>query len=92
MKKWSMMLYLHYLQVKLINISEEILCPQQTRMIEQGTFTNSPLGENQAFEKQTKTIKDCREKQAKIVNDQGKTSLYFKTLTFPGKQKPSICY
>ena len=84
--------YLHYLQVKLINISEEILCPQQTRMIEQGTFTNSPLGENQAFQKQTKTIKDCREKQAKIVNDQEKKNLYFKTLTFPGKQKPSICY
>lgn len=84
--------YLHYLQLKLINISEKILCPQQTRVIEQGTFTNFPFGEKQAFEKQTKTIKHCREKQAKILNDQGKTSLYFKIFKFPGKKTSSICY
>ena len=35
---------------------EEILPPDQSRIIEQAKFTYSPLGK--AFEKQTKTIED----------------------------------
>ena len=35
---------------------EEILPPDQRRMIEQAKFTSSPLGK--AFEKQTKTIEE----------------------------------
>ena len=37
-------------------IGEEILTPDQSRMIEQAKFTCSPLGK--AFEKQIKTIED----------------------------------
>ena len=40
---------------------EEILPPDQRRMIEQAKFTSSPLGK--AFEKQTKTIEEQGKKQ-----------------------------
>ena len=39
-------------------------------MIEQAKFTYSPLGK--AFEKQTKTIKDQREKQIEAIEDNKK--------------------
>ena len=41
---------------------DEILPSNKQQMVEQAKFTYSPLGK--AFEKQTKTIKDQREKQA----------------------------
>ena len=41
--------------------SEEILPPDQRRVIEQAKFTYSPL--EKAFEKQTKAIEDQGEKQ-----------------------------
>ena len=46
---------------------EEILPSNQQQIIEQATFTYSPLGK--AFEKQTKTIKDQGEKQIKAIQD-----------------------
>ena len=46
---------------------EEILPSNQQQMIEQAKFTYSPLGK--AFEKQTKTIKEQREKQIKAIQD-----------------------
>ena len=46
---------------------EEILPSNQQQMIEQVKFTYSPLGK--AFEKQTKTIKEQREKQIKAIQD-----------------------
>ena len=46
---------------------EEILPSNQQQIIEQAKFTYSPLGK--AFEKQTKTIKDQREKQIKPIQD-----------------------
>ena len=45
--------------------SEEILPSNQQQIIEQAKFTYSPLGK--AFEKQTKTIEDQREKQIKAI-------------------------
>ena len=42
---------------------EEILSPEQRRMIEQAKFTYSPLGK--AFEKQIKTIEDQGKKTNK---------------------------
>ena len=43
---------------------EKILPSNQQQIIEQAKFTYSPLGE--AFEKQTKTIKDQGEKQVDL--------------------------
>ena len=48
---------------------EEILPSNQKHIIEQAKFTYSPLGK--AFEKQTKTIEDQREKQIKAIQNQG---------------------
>ena len=44
---------------------EEILSSNQQQIVEQAKFTYSPLGE--AFEKQTKTIKDQGEKEIKAT-------------------------
>ena len=46
---------------------EEILPSNQQQIIEQAKFTYSPLGK--AFEKQTKTTEDQREKQIKAIRD-----------------------
>ena len=46
---------------------EEILPSNQQQIIEQATFTYSPLGN--AFEKQTKTIEDQGKKQIKAIQD-----------------------
>ena len=46
---------------------EEILPSNQQQIIEQAEFIYSPLGE--AFEKQTKTIKDQGEKQIEAIQD-----------------------
>ena len=46
---------------------EEILSSNQQQIVEQAKFTYSPLGE--AFEKQTKTIKDQGEKEIKATQD-----------------------
>ena len=44
---------------------EEILPFNQKQIIEQANFTYSPFGK--AFEEQTKTVKDQREKQIKAI-------------------------
>ena len=49
---------------------EEILLPDQRRMIEQGKFTYFPL--EKAFEKQTKTIEDQGEKQIEAIEENKK--------------------
>ena len=49
---------------------EKILPSNQQQVIEQAKFTYSPLGK--AFEKQTKTIKDQREKQIEAIEDNKK--------------------
>ena len=49
---------------------EEILPSNQQQIIEQATFTYSPLGK--AFEKQAKTIEDKGEKQIKAIQDNRK--------------------
>ena len=46
---------------------KEILPSNQQQIIEQATFTYSPLGK--AFEKQTKTIEDQGEKQINAINE-----------------------
>ena len=46
---------------------EEILPSNKQQIIEQDKFIYSPLGK--AFEKQTKTIEDQREKQLKAIQD-----------------------
>ena len=46
---------------------EEILPSNQQQIIEEATFTYSPLGK--AFEKQTKTIEDQGKKQIKAIQD-----------------------
>ena len=46
---------------------EEILPSNQKQIIEQAKFTYSPLGK--AFEKQTKTIEDQREKNVQALED-----------------------
>ena len=46
---------------------EEILPSNQQQIIEQATFTYSPLGK--AFEKQTKTVEDQGKKQVKAIQD-----------------------
>ena len=49
---------------------EEILPPDQRRVIEQAKFAYSPL--EKAFEKQTKTIEELGKKQIKAIEDHGK--------------------
>ena len=52
---------------------EEILpsiLPDQCRVIEQATFSYSPIGK--AFEKQIKTIENQEEKQIKALEEHGK--------------------
>ena len=49
---------------------EEILPPDQRRMIEQLNFIYSPLGK--AFEKQAKTVEDQEEKQIKAIEENKK--------------------
>ena len=49
---------------------EEILPPDQRRMIEQLNFIYSPLGK--AFEKQAKTVEDQGEKQIKAIEENKK--------------------
>ena len=51
---------------------EEILSPDQSKIIEQAKFKYSPLGK--AFENQTKKIVDQEEKQIKALEDHGKYS------------------
>ena len=48
---------------------EGILPSDQQQIIEQATFTYSPLGK--AFEKQIKTIEDQGEKQIKAIKNRG---------------------
>ena len=48
---------------------EEILPPDQRRVIERAKFTYSPV--SKAFERQVKTIEDQREKQIKAIEDHG---------------------
>ena len=50
---------------------EDILPSNQQQIIEQAKLTYSPLGK--AFEKQTKTIEDQREKQLDALKEQTKT-------------------
>ena len=45
---------------------EDTLPFNQQQIIEQAKFTDSPLGK--AFEKQTKTIEDQRQKQVEVLN------------------------
>ena len=45
---------------------DQILPSNQQQIIEQAKFTYSPLGK--AFEKQTKTIEDQRQKQVEVLN------------------------
>ena len=49
---------------------EEILFPDQRRVIEQAKFTYSPLGKPSV--KQTKTIEDQGEKQIKAIKENKK--------------------
>ena len=49
---------------------KEILPSNRQQIIEQAKFTYSPLGK--AFEKQTKTIKNQREKQVNAIQDNNK--------------------
>ena len=57
---------------------EEILPPDQRRVIERAKFTYSPLGK--AFERQIKTIEDQGEKQIKAIEDHGKQLVTFNEL------------
>ena len=52
---------------------EEILPSDQSRIIEQGKFTYSPLGKS--LEKETKTIKDQEGKQIKAIENKFKKHL-----------------
>ena len=65
---------------------EEILTPDQRRVIEQAKFTYSPLGK--AFEKQIKTIKDQGGKQIKALEEHGKQ--LDKSNAFAEKEEKSI--
>ena len=57
---------------------QEILPPDQRRVIEQAKFTYSPLGK--ALEKQTKTIEGQGKKQIKAFEDHGKQLVEFDAL------------
>ena len=48
---------------------EEMLCPDQRRVIEQAKFTYSPSGN--ALEKQTKIIESQNEEQVKAIDEHG---------------------
>ena len=54
---------------------QEILPPNQSRIIEQAKFTYSPLG--RTFKQQIKTIKDHGEKQIKALEEHGKHPVKF---------------
>ena len=56
-------------------------------MIQQATFTYSPLGK--AFEKQIKTTEDQREKQTKAIQNQWQLITIIK-YTFNDKDSPLI--
>ena len=58
---------------KIDKYGEEILRPNQQKIIEQAKFTYSPVGK--AFEKQTKAIKDQGKKQTKTLEDQGEKQI-----------------
>ena len=62
---------------------EEILPPDQKRVIDQAKIKYSPLGE--AFEKQIKTIQDQEEKQIKALEGHGKQLV--KSNAFAEKEK-----
>ena len=59
----------------------------QKQVIEQAKFTYSPLGK--AFEKQTKTIEDKREKQIKAIQDQGQVKT-IKKYAYDAEDTPFI--
>ena len=65
---------------------EEILPIHQTRIIEQGKFSYSSLG--QAFGKQTKTIKEQGRKQIEAIKEHGKQLV--KSNAFAKKEKQTI--
>ena len=52
---------------------EDILPSNQRQIVEQATFTYSPLGK--AFEKQRKEIEEQPKKQIKTVNDRGEKQI-----------------
>ena len=56
-------------------------------MTEQAKFTYSPLGK--AFEKQIKTIEDQREKQIKVIQNQGHIKK-IKKYTYDDEDSPLI--
>ena len=58
---------------------EKILPSNQQQIIEQAKFTYSPLGK--AFEKQTKTIEDKREKLIKAIQDNKKQMVNIQEVT-----------
>ena len=70
---------------------EDISPSNQQQIIEQARFTKSPLAK--AFEKQTETIEDQRERQVKAIQDQGqlktikKYNFDVEDTTFISKQK-----
>ena len=71
--------YQHYQLEKLINtknILQVTRYSDQGRIIEQATFTYSPLGK--AFEKQIKAIEDQGEKQVKELEQHGKQPVKYK--------------
>ena len=65
---------------------EEILPIHQTRILEQGKFSYSSLG--QAFGKQTKTIKEQGRKQIEAIKEHGKQLV--KSNAFAKKEKQTI--
>ena len=67
--------------------SEDILPSNQQQIIEQATFTYSPLGK--VFEKQIKTIEDQGQKQVKAIQDQGQTKT-IKKYAYDAKDTPLI--
>ena len=65
---------------------EEILPCNQSRTIEQGKFTYSPLGK--AFEKQIKTIDDQQMKQVEALNpEENKEDIKLIEGTFPKEKR-----
>ena len=68
-------------------IGEDILPSNRQQIIEQAKFTYSPLGK--AFEKQTKTIEDQREKQIKAIQDQGQVKT-IKKYAYDSEDTPFI--
>ena len=66
---------------------EGILPSDQQQIIEQATFTYSPLGK--AFEKQVKTIEDRREKQIKAIQNRGQVKI-IKKYTYDDEDIPLV--